>query len=188
MKAAGIDYSMTSPAMVIWNESEYIFYYMNKTPSRLHTGRNLYSSLIHMDVSVSKDIQDEKIGSSIARFEKIADFFLSALEQHSITTVFLEGYALGAKGKVFSIAENTAVLKYQLMKQHMDVYIYPPTVIKKYATGKGNSNKEAMKNSFESAVKVPTLRPIEHYRDSPYTDCIDAYWILQYGLDSLFEK
>lgn len=135
-------------------------------------------------VSVTQDIRDEAIGSSISRFEQIANYFLSALNEHGVKQVFLEGYSLGSRGKVFSIAENTAVLKYLLRQNDMDVTIYPPTVIKKYATGKGNSGKDIMKQSYEQLqLTSDPLSILSHYKESPYTDCIDAYWILSYGLD-----
>lgn len=171
--------------MVIWNGTDYIFYYMSKTKSRVRIAKNLNSEFMENMVTVTQDIKDTKTGSSIARFEKIANYFVRALNEHGVKRVFLEGYSLGSKGKVFSIAENTAVLKYILWKLNIEVTIFAPTTIKKYATDKGNANKDLMKESYESTVQLKTLHPISHYKDSPYTDCIDAYWILQYGLDTL---
>jgi len=64
------------------------------------------------------------------------------IHEHSVTKVFMEGYAFGATGRVFQIAENTGSLKYQLWKEGLGYDVYPPSMIKKFATGKGNANKE----------------------------------------------
>lgn len=180
---AAIDYSITSPAMVVLDDDIYYYYYMTKIKSRVHIGDTIYSEQIPEYTSVNRDIKDEKVNSSIARFQQIALFFLNKIRNHSVDTVFLEGYSLGSKGKVFSIAENTAILKYYLMHFDILVSIIPPTKIKKYATGKGNSGKDKMKEAFESSTNAQDLHLISHYKESPYTDCIDAYWILRYGLD-----
>ena len=181
---------MTSPAMVILNEDaqEYKFYYMTTTKSRVNVTKDLDSRLIEYDSSVTQDIRDEKVGSSMNRFQTIARYFTSHMIAKGVGHVFLEGYSLGSKGKVFSIAENTAVLKMYLMKMEVPVTIIPPTVIKKWATGRGNANKRDMKEAYERRVRAHWLAPISHYKDSPYTDCIDAYWILHCGLDKLKQK
>lgn len=183
MVYAAIDYSFTSPAMVVYTGEDYYFYYMHKTKSRVQYANHLNSRLIEFDSSVSQDIKDEKIGSSMSRFKSIAEYFIGIMDLHNVGKVFLEGYSLGSKGKVFSIAENTAVLKYMLMERGTPVTIFPPTTVKKFASGKGNANKDIMKEAYESAETPKYLAPISNYKDSPYTDCIDAYWILQYGLD-----
>lgn len=176
--------------MVIYNDNthEHKFYYMTTTKSRVNITKYLDSRLIEFDSSVSQDIRDEKVGSSMNRFTTIARYFTSRMVAKSVEHVFLEGYSLGSKGKVFSIAENTAVLKMYLMKMEVPVTIIPPTVIKKFATGKGNSNKQAMIEAYERAVSADWLVPISHYKDSPYSDCVDAYWILHCGLDKLKGK
>lgn len=69
--------------------------------------------------------------------------YLTGCEQ-----VAIEGYAFGAKGKVFHIAENTGVLKYRLHQTGIPVEVIPPSAIKKQASGKGNANKEEMYKAF----------------------------------------
>lgn len=185
MKVCGIDYSMTSPAMCVYDTetNQLSFYYMTTTKSREHIAIGLIGQYHDYDNNVTTDIRDKKVGSSITRFSTIADFFLGIIREQGIDMVYLEGYSLGSKGKVFSIAENTAILKYRLWRQGVQVRIFAPTTIKKYATGKGNANKELMKESFEQHTEVAQiLSPLSQYKDSPYTDCVDAYWIMKYGL------
>lgn len=175
---------MTNPAMAVYHQNlGYQFYYMSTVESKLRSGTALVSELLQVDSTVDQDIKDESINSSIIRFNRIADFFLSYLKMHNTTKVYLEGYALGARGKVFSIAENTAILKQRLWEANIEVGIIPPTVVKKHATDKGNASKDDMKAAFEGTEDVHLLEEISHYKHSPYTDCIDAYWTLRCGLD-----
>jgi len=177
---------MTTPAAVVYDSEtgKYNFFYMSKTKSRLRDSDGLESELIDNVTSIMKDIQDEKIKSSMIRFNHIADFFMKIIDKYKVQEVYLEGYALGARGMVFSIAENTAILKQKLFERQIPVSIFPPTVIKKYATGAGNAKKEKMKKAFEDKYNyhLNELVEISHYTEAPYTDVIDAFWILQYGL------
>ena len=68
--------------------------------------------------------------------------------------IALEGYAYGAQGRIFHIAENTGVLKYKIYQQSIPLTIFTPSEIKKFATGKGNADKEKMYDSFISETNI----------------------------------
>lgn len=55
--------------------------------------------------------------------------------------VFLEGYSVGSKHAHVAIYEFGAVLRQSLLS-NVQVIEVPPTVLKKFATGKGNAPKE----------------------------------------------
>ena len=102
--------------------------------------------------------------------------------------VFIEGYAFATSGKshVRSVAENTGLLKYKMHKIRQNFFSVPPSKIKKYATGKGNANKELMYNAFcEEPLSPPNLhkyiKPKSNKLTNPTTDIVDAYWICKYG-------
>ena len=62
----------------------------------------------------------------------------------------------------------------------------PPTVIKKYATGKGNANKDLMYESFTAELLTPpdlqkSLQPKSKKLSNPVTDLVDAYFIAKWG-------
>jgi crossover junction endodeoxyribonuclease RuvC len=59
--------------------------------------------------------------------------------------VVIEGPAFGAKGRaVFDIAGMRGVITHSLWMDGMPYVEVPPSVLKKYVTGKGNANKDAM--------------------------------------------
>ena len=67
----------------------------------------------------------------------------------------------------------------------------PPTVTKKFATDKGNANKDIMYESFIKEPDAPQnlktiLRPKSTKLTGPTTDIVDSYWICKYGWKELF--
>ena len=63
----------------------------------------------------------------------------------------------------------------------------PPTVLKKFATGKGNSNKEAMYSQFLKEENVDLLGllglnlPKSGKIDSPISDIVDSFFLCRYA-------
>ena len=65
-------------------------------------------------------------------------------------------------------------------------HLYDQEVIKKYATGKGNANKEVMYEAFNAELLTPPdlktiLKPKSTKLTSPVTDIVDAYFIAKWG-------
>jgi Holliday junction resolvasome RuvABC endonuclease subunit len=59
----------------------------------------------------------------------------------------------------------------------------PPSLVKKFATGRGNAKKEEMYNSFvnETGVNLHSLlTPDLNSIKSPISDIVDAYYICKY--------
>ena len=123
--------------------------------------------------------------NNVDRFSKLAEMtsqFIDVQNHFNPPTIGLEGYAMGAKGQVFNIGENTGILKYHLqMDQQWPVDVYAPTAIKKFATGKGNANKELMYEAFVEETSVDLGEIFEQSTNpkvnSPVSDIVDAYFI-----------
>lgn len=177
MKIAGIDYSMTSPAICIHDTTkEFKFdncevYFMTQLKKYEIEHKNIHGKLLEFT-----DAMD--------RYDKISSFFIDRVLENDIQYVYIEDYSLGSKGKVFHIAENTGILKYRLWQFQVDVVCVPPTVIKKFATGKGNSDKQKMQDSFEAenTIRLKHELNMTDKQWNPSSDIIDAYWICKYGL------
>jgi crossover junction endodeoxyribonuclease RuvC len=59
--------------------------------------------------------------------------------------IFIEGYAFGARGQsIFNLGELGGIYRLLLAKQWGGYYEVPPMSLKKFITGKGNSNKQVM--------------------------------------------
>ena len=117
----------------------------------------------------------------IERFENLSSWALSIINNLTDPQIFIEGYSFGSKGQaVFQIAENGGILKYRLKEYNYRILV--PSVIKKFATGKGNADKQMMYEQFTKdtntnlmkAFDIPTL-------NNPITDIVDAYYIAKKG-------
>ena len=94
--------------------------------------------------------------------------------------VGMEGYAYGAKGRVFNLAENMGLLKYKLYKHAIPVTIVEPAKVKKCATGKGNADKQVMYDTFSKETNTD-LKSVfgQKTLSNPVTDVIDSYYVLK---------
>lgn len=171
---AGIDYSLTGPSLCIGDGDfeDCKFFILSKGSKELQ----------HLDtfenITISELTDDYENYSE--RYERIALFFLDQLLKHNIKEVNLEGYAYGAKGKVFNLAEHTGLLKYLLWKNGIQVNVLEPSKVKKFATSKGNANKILMNEAFEKWTGKSIVRTEKKIGDSPYSDIIDSFFIARY--------
>lgn len=62
----------------------------------------------------------------------------------SLSLVVIEGYSFNSFGKVFDIAELSGIIKFELFKSSIKFVEVPPNTLKKFVTGKGNSDKNIM--------------------------------------------
>lgn len=124
--------------------------------------------------------------NNIQRYSKIAEWSMNIIKK--CDCVFIEGYSMGSKGSVFNIAENTGILKYEMYKNKIKWTEVPPTVVKKFATGKGNGDKNKMYESFLSRANVD-LKNLFNFKGekiaSPISDIVDSYYIFLYGVQSI---
>ena len=94
--------------------------------------------------------------------------------------VKLEDYSFASKGKTFHIAENMGMLKYKFYKLDIPFELIAPSSVKKYATGKGNSNKESMIEAFRETAGFDLLSELDCTYNSPASDIADSYFICKY--------
>lgn len=178
---AGIDYSMKCPAITIGNSKDFskckTFYYLDvkKFEGKMH--HNIYG-IMHFPYLHNTE-----------RYSNIADWIISILKRFKVHQVCMEGYAMGAKGQVFDIAENTGILKYKIWKENIDMFIAPPKTVKKHFTGNGNANKIIMFDTFLEKNKDYDLRKIftQNADKNPISDIVDSYAMLCYGIDNNFK-
>lgn len=180
MRIAGIDYSMTCPAVTVIDLEETetfsydmckFYYYIDKKKFDLQV-EPFYGKL------------QTVYNSQMERFNLISDWAMELVKDCDF--VGLEDYSMGSKGKVFHIAENTGILKYKLWKSGIKFETYPPSIIKKFATDKGNADKFKMQDSFisETGIDIKPILGQTEKQWSPSGDIIDSYYIAKLALDN----
>lgn len=98
---------------------------------------------------------------------------VEACLEHGIRWVCLEGYAMGAKGRVFDIAEAGGALKHELYLEDINVVIVPPKTLKKWHTDNGNANKEMMAEAAERKWGIDTTNMDDN--------AVDACCLVMFG-------
>lgn len=104
------------------------------------------------------------------------------VKQYKPDVIGIEGLAFSGAGNA---TRDLAGLQFMLViylkyiYKHPNVQVIPPTTIKKFATGKGNCNKDAMVEALprhiaDCFVKLKLLKSKGLY------DVCDAYWIAKY--------
>jgi Holliday junction resolvasome RuvABC endonuclease subunit len=172
---AGLDYSMTSPAICL---SDFDFNYEDCIFSYLTTSKKYdvqFNNIKGKFLDYSYNIQ---------RYDLIAIHFLDMMLDYGVKKCYIEGYSMGSKGRVFDIAENTGIFKHSAWRFGIDVITVAPTAIKKFATGKGNANKEKMQDVFinETGVNLKEQLNMTEKQWNPSSDIIDAYYVCKYAI------
>jgi hypothetical protein len=180
--AIGIDYSMTCPAACAYSPEHVQFWFAHETK---------------WDVTLA-DVSTEKTAdtkSTTRRGWYHASCFVGWLLNRfpNVQHVAIEDYAYAATGRVFHIGEHTGILKHALDNNLIDYHPVPPTVVKKFATGKGNADKPKMTAAFLVAYPaaqtwIPQLFPRARNgffpAKSPLADLADAYWIARHAFEA----
>ena len=187
MRIAGIDYSLTSPAICVWKQEDgglfdfdscdlYYLESVQRWKSAAASGSGLLN--LHLEDYPVWETEEQ-------RHDLLTDWTMRVIQG---CEVFIEGYAFATSGKSYvrSVAENTGLLKHKMYKVKQSFTSVPPSVIKKYATGKGNANKELMYEAFTAELLTPPdlqirLRPNSKKLTNPVTDIVDAYFIAKWG-------
>jgi Holliday junction resolvasome RuvABC endonuclease subunit len=177
MIVCGIDYSLTSPAIAVhdgnsWDVSNCRFYFMAHKAKQVITTSQFYGTSY------------PKYDCDTQRYDNLASWSIGIITSAKVENAFVEGYAFGAVGRVFQIAENAGLLKYNMWKQHVPFGVFAPSEIKKHATGKGNSTKEALYDAFleETSIDVRQILGITNKNDwNPLSDIVDSYYIAKLG-------
>ena len=189
----GIDYSLSSPGVCI-NTSNGEFKYEDCSFYYL-TGTKKYDNTFKDNDVCFVGTGHKLYTSEPERYNNIADWVIDIIKSHikeyqiekklfywpGNPIIQIEDYSYGSTGRVFHIAENLGLLKYKLkMECGWDYTLLPPSVIKKFATDKGNANKDLMLEAFEKNTGVNLELLFDTKSKSPITDVADAYFICKY--------
>ena len=177
MIVAGIDYSLTSPSICVhngetWSVENCKFYYLSPKKKWLVYSGQFFGT------------EYEKYDSDTHRYDNLSRWSLDILTKNEVQQCFIEGYAFGAVGRVFQIAENAGLLKYNLWKNGIPTSVFAPSEIKKHASGKGNANKERLYECFTEETKIDIRKTLDITNQNiwnPVSDIVDAYYIAKLG-------
>jgi Holliday junction resolvasome RuvABC endonuclease subunit len=180
MKIAGIDYSITSPAMVIADTDKSLsfddveIFCMAPTPKLVGWHGNV------------RCFEKMKYTSQEQRINDIADYFIAMMLEHSVERVVMESYSYGSTGLTFNLAENVGVLKNKMWVRGIIRYDIAPQSVKKFFTGSGRADKLKMievfyavsgvQRSINDIIGIKSTKP----NAKPVDDIADAFGMAYY--------
>jgi Holliday junction resolvasome RuvABC endonuclease subunit len=106
-----------------------------------------------------------------SRLQSIALEVSRVVEVWKPDFVIIEGYAYGNKGSLVTLVECGTVVRNVIFSKKLAWVEVPPSVLKKWTTGKGCATKESM---------AEAVRTRWGYQ-SPSDDIVDAYALAQMG-------
>lgn len=178
MMFAGIDYSITCPAITIGNTKDFTkcktFFYTSTKKFASKFGNNIYGIL------------ELPYETQIERIDNISEWALAVLKKFKVTNACIEGYSFASQsGRAFDLGENGGLLKWKLYKNNIDFKIAPPTTLKKSFSGKGNAKKLDMYEAFLQKTNGFDLANLLNSNpdNNPISDIVDSYAALLYNFE-----
>ena len=202
MVTIGIDYSITSPAITVFDGSHYNFIslfdadvkdWKNSKKFSVHREIQDFATVIPYVRQTDKSTYQTEQRSKIINAEQLA-----TLVTHTVRYVVgdydvriaLEGFSYASKGMSFiDLVMYQSVLRLRLMEEFGigSIHVFSPTEAKKLA-GKGNYGKEQMVEAFGKNVLgdgILAAHPFHRYvvengfKGKPIDDIVDSYFLLK---------
>jgi Holliday junction resolvasome RuvABC endonuclease subunit len=168
MYILGIDMSLTSPGIALYNEET------AEWQLRCFANRNREENIVYGPLVVWNRLQSSSV--DIERYIHIIDQIMSYVKDKNITRIVLEGYAYAANSAHSAkLHEITGILKYTLTR-HFPLAkwtIFAPTSWRKIVHGNGHASKQSAIDHVQASVAdIPAALGISS--GSPLTDICDA--------------
>lgn len=111
----------------------------------------------------------------LTRLQSVAQRFNQFLSEHQPELAVIEGYGYGGPSPhtLVTLVEIGTILRLSLHQHGILCYACPPSVLKKYATGRGNAKKPEIQAAVVSRWGF----------ESPSDDVVDAYVLAKIAQD-----
>jgi hypothetical protein len=172
MNIIGIDFSINSTAVAVYNNNTYTFYNFVNTDSFLGKKESVLAAWkIHDEIknfvnivscvrdNNSTNYQDEQI-EKLKSYDKLTDIIIKILPEKD-NIIGIEGFSFASQGRGdIDLVIAGSILRYKLLKQFgKNLVIIPPSQLKKSFTGKGNANKVLI---HETLLKTDNPELLNH--------------------------
>lgn len=109
----------------------------------------------------------------------VAKFIMCKITEHGVTSFNIEGLAFGIRGDATRDLAGLlfAIITYvRANDRDIESVIIPPTLLKKFATGSGKSDKVAMMVAVPE-VAMSKFKEAGYKKTTGLADICDAYWL-----------
>lgn len=181
MKFAGIDYSITCPAITIIENDEFKHHYMMDCHNP--KSKSGIKNKQHIDAKFLDGLVTAKgltfYENNTHRYLQIAAWATEICKGCSLVGIEEYAFSRGSAGLVFNLGENGGTLKAELYKAGIPFTTIENGIVKKLATGKGNADKAMMVSGYTKDTGIE-LSDIPHKNDkslTPIGDIADSYFL-----------
>lgn len=177
---AGIDYSMSSPAVTVSDGTNYYLYALSKKKS--YIGDYNYGSY---NIYIG---QYPKEDDFYKRAKLLGEWVSDIFNKHSVVGYTIEGYAFSGHGLTRN-GEHGGILKYILMTTANVNPVekgLPPKQVKKHFCSSGSADKFDMCKEFErlTGVELHSMFGFNYSGKTipaPFTDLVDSFAMYEYA-------
>lgn len=133
--------------------------------------------------SFAMRLTSNKDHNQYQRVMEICNAFGDIMDKSKPDRVVFEGLAFGAKGNSVRVLAGVQFgLVVECLRRGYEVnsnlFIVTPNAVKKFATGVGNANKDAMFKALPNDVRETLLKVAK--KTTGLYDVTDAYWIAKF--------
>ncbi len=202
MVTIGIDYSITSPAITVFDGRHYTFIslfdvdvkdWRNSKKYAVHNEIQNFVPIYPFSRKTDKTSYQTEQRSKLLNAEKLATLVTHTVRfacGYGDVRIALEGFSYASKGMAsLDLVMYQSVLRVRLMEEFGigSIHVFSPTEAKKLA-GKGNYGKEQMVEAFGKNVLVDEIlaeHPLNQYvlenglKGKPIDDLVDSYFLLK---------
>lgn len=177
----GIDYSMVSPAICVcrgdFQLSNCQIHYFAKQKKH---------EVVHDNLMPHQPIEWE---TPEERFHLLSNWATWVIPEET-DWIGIEDYSYSSKGMIFSIGENTGLLKHKLWKYGHELHVYSPGSIKKCGAGKGNAKKPEMVKAFtlEAGFDIMKAFDMKSKNLTPVADIVDSYFVCKRAVEDYVSR
>ena len=109
------------------------------------------------------------------RYLKIKEELFKIVENYGqdMLQLGIESPSFFSKGKTITLAAGWGYIYFSLLEGNYNVFTYPPSKIKKFATNNGRADKQMMYDCLSDNIKLEIDSTTYKKKD----DIVDAYWI-----------
>lgn len=183
---AGIDYSITSPSVVVYQGNRDEPWDWKKCKAFYFDSRR--NAPIKPKCEMELKPQYYPLWTSPEeRYQALASWVACILIYHEVKLVYIEEYAFsrgGDSGLVFNLGENGGVLKNNLWISNIKYKTITPSNLKNYICGLGTAKKDQIENAWVKETGIEDLRKTLWLTDkamTPISDILDAYYICKFA-------
>lgn len=179
MKTIGIDQSINSTGICIWDENKNLYYNivskLTKKQKEFTDHPSFDLTIIEYEKYTEHEDYIKKEESKTKNIYNITKIIEGLIRKHNPDILLMEGVSYSSNGSVVDLAGLNYCIRMLAIKYDIKLIIVPPTTLKKSAIANGQATKDMM---------IDAWRRLENINENriKIDDISDAYFLAHFPL------